>query len=82
MHSRELGPQPLLQAVGRASLGRMVDADLEIPCLYYVDCWQFLPYIWPVDIAVYSSEWAYLSQRVHEPFAGEVPRVNDRVCAG
>src|SRR5205807_10163930 len=58
MRPRKLGPQPLRQGVGRTSLSWMVDADLEIPCLNDVNCWQFLPYIWPIDIAVDTFEGA------------------------
>jgi len=82
LNPRELGPQPLLQGVGRASLSRMVDADLEIPCLDDVNCWQFLPYIWPIDIAVDTSEEADLAQLVNQPLAREIPCVNGHIGAG
>jgi len=78
---RELGRQPLLQGVGRATLSWMVDADVEISCLYCINSWQFLPYIWPVNIAVDTSERPDLAQRVQEPLAREIPCVNDHICA-
>ena len=77
----ELGPQPLLQGVGRASLSWMVDADLEIASLYDLNFSQFLPHVWPVDVAVDASEGADFAQRVHEPFAREIPCVNDHIRA-
>ncbi len=81
MDPGELGPKPLLQGVRRTSFSRMVDADLEIPYLYDANCWQFLPYIWPIDVAVDASETANLAQCVHKPFPREVPGVNDHISA-
>ena len=59
----------------------MVHTYHDILCLYDVNRWQFFPDLWPVNVPVDSSEWAYLTKRVQEAFACEVPCVNDHISA-
>jgi len=59
----------------------MIHTYLEALCLYSVNRGQFFPDIWPVNVPVDSSKWTYLTQRVQEAFACEVPGVNDHISA-